>query len=253
MKKNTCNHTLGYVENEAYDCMETSFVSVESKLTELKELNQTNGYVYHFCPNCGEKLEGVIEAKIQELEKSIQKLKKDEEKEKNKKEIAFNKKVEDLSKKTGLNLLPEEGNFMVIFHPFLSFLGDKDYIIAGTKDEILKNCVITTSQETESRDKLTVKTVYKTPTITEFNEQMTTKFGFKEKQGTNFVFERIIDGNLFQEVSYDPYSGSVYAKSYKLNDVDCDNGKSSPYIKLSLPGLHHSMKIDIQLEQVVLG
>lgn len=45
---------------------------------------------------------------------------------------------------------------------------------------------------------------------------------------------------------------SVYLKSLRITDEETSNFESISPIKLSLAGLHHSMKIDVKLEQIIL-
>lgn len=243
-KKAKCNHIIGYTEErDGYDGTLTEFVSLDDLyLSKAKDLKSSNGSLFNFCFNCGKKLEGLFDKKVESL--LAEKNQRDEE-ERLKKEKAnelFNQKVLAESIKTKLNQLPEEGSFVVVFYPDKDSYG-KNIVLTGSKDLILRNC-IHIRQNRSNPDTLIVKSIYKV-----FSQEVFADILLK--QGWNFVGTtktlEITDGNKKKQLSLDS-DGTIYVTE-KPADLEKDDYGSNIYDRFTINRLGEYLKIDLDLDQ----
>lgn len=216
--KKSCIHLLGYYENERYDSNETTFVNLTDSLCELKKIKMIDGSRFDYCPNCGKKLESVLEDKMAELE--ALKLRYDEEvkQKKEKVNLEFLQKMEEIAKKTGLDQLEDNITYMVIFHPMKSTNG-KDYMLSGDKDLIIRNSV-NHNYNRANPEELIIKKIEKVYTIEQFSE-ICLKYEYVSMTTDNKVFEKTFNENNRLSLYFDGRDSRIYA-TRRLTDQDGD-------------------------------
>ena len=238
-----CIHTIGYIESDGYDGSTiTDFITMDSSWDDLKTLkSQKNSF--SFCPYCGSNVSEILDSKIEEYAEMKKKKDKEDALKREKANVLFMNKVEMTARENKLDQLPEEGNFIVVFHPTKNSYG-KDLVLTGTKDIILKNCVHY-NQNKSNPDTLLVKNVFKVFSKETFSEIMVKNDW--EKVGDYPRFVKTM-GNKTRELTFDS-DGTVYVTE-KVKDSDGD--VSTNYDRFTINRLGDYLNSSVELEQVVL-
>lgn len=244
MKKNQCNHALGYIESERYEGIDVDFIYLsDAYLDNLKALTKEGRYA--FCPNCGHSLEGVIESKISEIEKEISERKEQERIAKEKADKIFSDKMEKFGKESKLDQLPENENFIVIYEPMKSTYG-KYYVIQGDKKHIIK-CAVSHNHQRYEPETLVLHKIYKVFSQEQFGK-IVESCGFSRKNEKS-VFYIKKEGNKTTEVEMSE-SGTVYA-TITVVDEDGEEGRS--YVPaFGIHRLSEFLKVPVELQEINL-
>jgi hypothetical protein len=245
-KKEKCNHLIGYIETSTYDeGLDTNFMHLNDiSLSDATDLKSHKGSLFNFCSTCGKNLEGLLDKRVELLTTEVVKQNEIDRINKEKANLAFNKKVDEVSKQTKLNQLPDHGTFVVVFYPTKDSYG-KDSIINGSKELILRNCVhINTNRS--NPDILTVKTIYKVDNESFYKtmkEDNWTQLGEKPEYQ---YFEKV-ESNIKKQLSME--SGIVYVTEYH---TDSDGDESKSYLNFAMHRLSEYLKKDVLLETIEL-
>lgn len=245
-KKQECNHVIGYIESDGYDgSILTEFVNYQYfNLSTANDLKSSKGSLYSFCPDCGKKLEGLIDKRIDNLTAEKNRIIEEDRIKREKFELSFRQKVSEVSKQTNLDQLPEEGLFAVVFHPTNSSYG-KDVVLAGSKESILRNCVHYNSNK-YNPDPLVKKVIYKALSHEDLRVILTDN-GWEEKGTKVNKYLEKMDGNKCKQLSLDS-SGIIYINE-KSTDPE-DGYVSTNYETFAIHRLSGYLGFHIDLETI---
>lgn len=245
MTLKVCDHEIGNFSIEHYDHLETEFVYLSFTDLELVEkLRSADGCINNFCPKCGEKLEGLLTLRENEIKQTHIKEEKRKKRETLKKKKAFLAEAKDLAIKTGIDKLPDEGEFIVLFYSITDY-DTRDILFRGTKEDIAKSCVSYTFNQIPKRDQLKIKAIYETPSFNEFARAIKA-FGFSLREATGESFVRKSE-NYDEIVSYE--KGIVYLCRESLDE---DGYKKATYDHFAINNISEALGVKIELREVKL-
>lgn len=238
MTKKYCDHTIAFQYGEEYGCFSGNYITL-SNLTGFfhyyeKKIKSDSTYFCNYCPDCGKKLDKIIEKAIVETKEVIKQRKKKERLENEKKEKIFLEKVQVMMNKTKLSQLDYNQSYFILFKSFSQY-EKRDTIMTGTPDYLARNLVHHLRGQ-ELPDDFSFKKVVVCPSKEEFNRACK-KAGWK------------IEGRVVTKIEnerktvLDYTEGMTYVHSFPLDDESDKNYDRGSVVDITI---HYNLPMELK-------
>lgn len=246
---NKCNHTLGYYEIYEYDNNETIIVNTnEIYGLSTVDILKKDGTLFNYCPDCGESLSGLLNTIEESLKQKLQEEKKNKEQEQAKKKEDFDKLVIEVSSRTKLCNLSDEGNFIVIVKALKEH--GSNYILGGDKDYLKK--AATGIVKTNPNKELEILKIYKMPTLSELKTLMESH-GYEVKNTEMAGYPELSCKKLFLNKKLHVMINSSCTMIYVNTTIfDADGESYTSYDNFGTHKLGEFLKTEFVLEEINL-
>lgn len=240
--KQTCDHTIAFKYGEAYGTDSGYSISLSEFTSDLnyyeKNIKSDDFYECTYCPDCGKKLDKIIEKAIVETKEAIKQRKEQERLEKEKREKIFLEKVQVMMDKTKLSKLQDNQNYFVSFKSFAKY-ETRDTIMTGTPEYLARNLVHHLRGQ-ELPEDFSFKKVVTCPTKEEFYKAC-------EKAGWTIEGNSVTKVENERKTVLDYTEGMTYVHSFPLDDESDKN-----YDRGSVVGITTHFNIPMELEEIKL-
>lgn len=243
---NKCDHTIAFKYGEAYGTESGYSIQLSSFLSDInyyEEMMKSDSiYRCDYCPDCGKKLNKIIEDSTLKRKEEIAREKEEKIKKAENDKIIYNEKVVSILSETRLSELNKDLNYYISFNSFEEY-EKRDLVILGKPDYIART-LLSCLKGRSLPVNFYFKKIIECPNQNDFYDSFV-------RHGWTKMARHIqkTDKNKTTKLDYSD-EGMVYI-TYVYNESDLEN-MYKEYDRTSFPSALNHFQIDMELKEINL-